>query len=65
MKLVVIEGDLLEQRVDVIVNPWSATSFLGGFCCRRGFQAQSSGAQATRRSSSLAGWGRSHWARPS
>ncbi len=23
MKLVVIEGDLLEQRVDVIVNPWN------------------------------------------
>jgi len=36
-QITIVEGDLLDQEVDVIVNAWIGTSSRGGCCCRREF----------------------------
>lgn len=43
MHLCIVEGDLLDQDVEVIVNAGTETSSHGGCCCRRACRERSSG----------------------
>ncbi len=42
----IVEGDLLDQPVDAIVNAWNRNVIPGGCCCRRAFPGRSSVAVA-------------------
>jgi O-acetyl-ADP-ribose deacetylase (regulator of RNase III) len=46
MNVSVIEGDLLTQDVEVIVNAWNRNIIRGGFCRPRASPALSNGAVA-------------------
>ena len=47
MNLRLVDGDLLDQEVEVIINAWNGISFLGGFCCPKASREPSSAAQVS------------------
>ena len=58
----VVQGDLLDQDVDVIVNAWNRNIIPGGFCSRKACPGQSSGVAAPALSRNSPSTARSHWA---